>query len=101
MRQQKEHERQISRQKESSAKLERTVEKLTKQVNEYRQYLEKMEVRYLERQKRMQVGLSGKSSKSISLSSLHNKNHKGPVQENSDRLSHNRDDSDDTDVIFF
>ncbi|XP_065060171.1 rho guanine nucleotide exchange factor 18-like isoform X2 [Rhopilema esculentum] len=90
--QQKEHERQISRQKESSTKLERTVEKLTKQFNE---------VRYLERQKRMQVGLSGKSSKSNSLSSLHNKNHKGPVQEHSGRLSHNRDDSDDTDVIFF
>eukprot|EP00795_Rhopilema_esculentum_P016125 gene16125-7483_t len=47
VRQQKEHERQISRQRESSAKLERTVERLTKQVIEYRQYLEKREVSLL------------------------------------------------------
>lgn len=106
--QQKDHERQMTRQRETTMKLERTVDKLNKQINEYKLQQQIMKDKYVELQRRVQTGEQGKSSKSNSLTSLHKKHH----MLQSDRVSqianhqrqrqtNNQGDNDDQDVIFF
>ncbi len=96
--QQKENERQMNRQREITAKLERTIEKLNKQITE---------IKYQQLQRQRYISEQGKSSKSNSLSSLHKKHHVIQGQDHSSpnsnhrRPTNNQSGNDDQDVIFF
>ena len=110
--QQKEHERQMNRQKESYAKLERefkrTVDKFNKQINEYKYQQQIMMEKYTELQKFMQSSQAVSKGKSNSLSALRNRHHTMQPHEvpshshtDSKRGSGNQEEFDDREVIFF
>ena len=107
--QQKDFEKQLGRQKETCTKLERTVEKLNKQLNDYKyqqqQQQQIMKERYLDSQRRTHANENDKTSKGNSLSSMHKKHHvfQDSVTTNSNygKTANSQVENDERDVIFF
>ncbi len=110
---QKEHERQLTRQKESYAKLERefkrTVEKYNKQIEEHKLQHQIMKDKYTELHRYANsMQNSGKSNKnSLSMSSLRHKHHalqsdEAPAsRSDAKRNSNAQEELENQDVIFF
>ena len=103
--QQKDFEKQLSKQKELCTKLERTVEKLNKQVYDSRYQHHILRDSYMDLQKRMNASQGDKASKSNSVSSINEKHRvfQDNITPNSNngRTPNNQVDNDERDVIFF
>ena len=101
--QQKDLEKQLGKQKDVCFKLERTVEKLNRQIIDYKHQQQTLKELLLEQQKRSHT--SEHASKANSLSSMHRKHH--TMQENitsnanHGRAANSQSESDERDVIFF